>query len=216
MNITGPQLLAEYRRAVRVWPFVPVVESAFGLPRLLLFAVGSRETNLTNEVGDGGHGHGVWQLDNRSHTIPPGFDGNVHLQAATAARMLRGLLAGFAHAPDPLRCALAAYNAGAGTVGYNLAHGLDVDTGTAGGDYSADTYARLLYLQGAVPVSLSSQDVDRIAAAVTDKLLAEVVHSPDGRAGGTVGHCLSRTFELVYQNHQILTAPHDTAAAATG
>src|SRR5271166_6321874 len=62
---------------------------------MLLFAVGSRETNLTNEVGDFGHGHGVWQLDDRSHTPPGGFanfDADVPLQCTTAAVMLHGLL----------------------------------------------------------------------------------------------------------------------------
>jgi hypothetical protein len=53
------------------------------------------ETNLTNEVGEFGHGHGVWQLDDRSHTPPGGFanfDSNVPLQCAVAADMLHSLL----------------------------------------------------------------------------------------------------------------------------
>jgi hypothetical protein len=62
---------------------------------MFVFAIGSRETNLTNEVGDFGHGHGVWQLDDRSH-VPPGgfaqFDGNVPLQCSIAADMLHDLL----------------------------------------------------------------------------------------------------------------------------
>jgi hypothetical protein len=77
-----PELSAQYQRAKSQWPFIHRTELARGLPRMLLFAVGSRETNLTNEVGDSGHGHGVWQLDDRSH-MPPGgfaqFDGNVPL-----------------------------------------------------------------------------------------------------------------------------------------
>jgi hypothetical protein len=63
---------------------------------MLLFAVGSREANLTNEAGDFGHGHGVWQLDDRFHTLPGGgleqFDADVALQCATAAGMLHGML----------------------------------------------------------------------------------------------------------------------------
>lgn len=96
MNITESELSAQYQRAKSKWPFIHQTELASGLPRMLLFAVGSRETNLTNEVGDSGHGHGVWQLDDRSH-MPPGgfaqFDGNVPLQCSMAADMLHDLLA---------------------------------------------------------------------------------------------------------------------------
>jgi peptidoglycan hydrolase-like protein with peptidoglycan-binding domain len=96
MEITESELSAQYQRAKSQWPFIHQTELARGLPRMLLFAVGSRETNLTNEVGDNGHGHGVWQLDNRSHTPPGGFaafDGNVPLQCSIAADMLHDLLA---------------------------------------------------------------------------------------------------------------------------
>jgi peptidoglycan hydrolase-like protein with peptidoglycan-binding domain len=96
MEITESELSAQFQRAKSKWPFIHQTELARGLPRMLLFAVGSRETNLTNVVGDGGHGHGVWQLDNRSHTPPggfPAFDGNVPLQCSIAADMLHDLLA---------------------------------------------------------------------------------------------------------------------------
>ena len=96
MEITESELTSQYRQASSEWPFIHQTELAYGLPRMLLFAVGSRETNLTNEVGDGGHGHGVWQLDDRSHNPPGGFarfDANVPLQCAIAAGMLQGMLA---------------------------------------------------------------------------------------------------------------------------
>lgn len=96
MEITESELSAQYQRAKSKWPFIHQTELARGLPRMLLFALGSRETNLTNVVGDSGHGHGVWQLDDRSH-VPPGgfaqFDGNVPLQCSIAADMLHDLLA---------------------------------------------------------------------------------------------------------------------------
>ena len=72
MNISESDLSAQFQRAKSTWPFIHQTELARGLPRML-FAVGFRETNLTNEVGDPGHGHGVWQLDDRSHTPPGGF-----------------------------------------------------------------------------------------------------------------------------------------------
>jgi hypothetical protein len=79
MRIPAATLLAQYRRASRDWPFIDALELHHGLPRGLLYAVGSRETNLTDKTGDGGHGHGVFQLDDRSHTIPNPFP--VALQA---------------------------------------------------------------------------------------------------------------------------------------
>jgi hypothetical protein len=57
MEITESALTAQYQRASSAWPFIHQAELARGLPRMPLFAVGSRETNLTNEAGDSGHGH---------------------------------------------------------------------------------------------------------------------------------------------------------------
>jgi hypothetical protein len=92
MSQIAPQILFDdCDRALAQWPFLPTVEAFYGLPPWLLFAIGSRETNLTDEIGDGGHGHGVFQLDDRSHIIPNPFP--VSLQASTAANELRGLLA---------------------------------------------------------------------------------------------------------------------------
>lgn len=164
MNISPESLQSEFNRAAKNWPWLFSVERKYGLASMTLFAVGSRETNLTNEVGDGGHGHGVWQLDNRSHTIPSGFDSDVARQADVAASMLHSLLATFSGRYD---CAFAAYNAGAGTVQYNLSHGLSVDSGTANGNYSADTIGRLHYLQGWQGTSMTQTlTKDDIAAIV--------------------------------------------------
>lgn len=167
MNITGPQLVDEYTNAFNKWSFIHTIERQYHLVSCTLFAVGSRETNLTNEVGDNGHGHGVWQLDDRSHTIPAGFDNNVNEQCVTAAKMLQGLLAHFAGKYAP---AFAAYNAGVGTVKYNLDHGLNVDTGTAGNDYSGDVLGRMHYLQGWVGTSMSRTISDDDVAAIVAKI----------------------------------------------
>ena len=126
-------LHSECRRALANWPWIPEVEAQHGLPRNLLLAVGSRETNLTNEVGDGGHGHGVWQLDDRSHTIAPGFDADVHQQAEAAARMLQELHQRF----GDWRKALNAYNSGRPT-----------DESTTGGNYGPDVLQRLELING--------------------------------------------------------------------
>lgn len=65
MRITPAVLVKQASEALARWPFIAEVETRFGLPRWLLLAVGSRETNLRHVVGDGGHGHGPWQLDDR-------------------------------------------------------------------------------------------------------------------------------------------------------
>jgi hypothetical protein len=80
VNITGPILLAQYQRARRDWPFIESAEAAHGLPALLLYAVGSRESNLRDVMGDRSqhpgepsprfHGFGVWQRDSGAFANP--------------------------------------------------------------------------------------------------------------------------------------------------
>lgn len=146
MNITPAELLAEYTRAAREWPFIADVERKHNLPRCLLFAVGSRETNLTNETGDGGHGRGVFQLDDRSHAIPKQFP--VTAQAEKAGAMLAGLIAYF---HGNLKSGVAAYNCGEGGVENALREHGNADAGTTGGDYAADVLGRMAWLQKSVP-----------------------------------------------------------------
>jgi peptidoglycan hydrolase-like protein with peptidoglycan-binding domain len=136
MEITESELAAQYQRASSTWPFIRQTELAHGLPRMLLFAVGSRETNLTNEVGDFGHGHGVWQLDDRSHTPPGGFalfDADVPMQCATAAAMLQGILA---ITGGNVEEAAAIYNSGQ-----------PGEAGTTHHDYGIDVLERMQFLQ---------------------------------------------------------------------
>lgn len=135
MEIIESALAAQYQRASSAWPFIHQTELARGLPRMLLFAVGSRETNLINEVGDFGHGHGVWQLDDRSHTPPggfPRFDLNVPLQCAIAAAMLQGMLASTGSVEE----AAAIYNSGQ-----------QGESGTTHHDYGIDVRQRMEFLQ---------------------------------------------------------------------
>jgi peptidoglycan hydrolase-like protein with peptidoglycan-binding domain len=136
MEITGSDLTAQYQQANSTWPFIHQAEVDHGLPRMLLFAVGSRETNLTNEVGDFGHGHGVWQLDDRWHTPPggfPHFDGDVPMQCDIAAAMLKGILA---TTGGNVEEAAAIYNSGQ-----------PGEAGTTHGDYGIDVVERMQFLQ---------------------------------------------------------------------
>lgn len=149
MDITESELTAQYQRANPKWPFIHQTELAHGLPRMLLFAVGSRETNLTNELGDGGHGHGVWQLDDRSHTPPGGtwehFDADVAVQCATAAAMLHGILT---TTDGNVEKAAAIYNSGQPS-----------RLPTAHHDYGIDVLERMQFLQRQFPDDSSFQDV---------------------------------------------------------
>jgi hypothetical protein len=131
MRISPRDLTAEYVRAKATWPFVTEVNDAHGMPRHLLYAVGSRETNLRNVVGDGGHGHGVFQLDDRSHQIPPGFDQDVRAQAEKAGQMLE---AGFHRFGDWVK-SCNYYNSGSPNTG-----------NTTGRDYGPDVMERQAYL----------------------------------------------------------------------
>lgn len=140
MNISPADLLAQAQRALTAWPFIVDTERKYGLAPFTLFAVGSRETNLTDEVGDGGHGHSVWQLDDRSHVIPNPFP--VTQAADIAGSMVVGLIAYF-HGNEDL--AFDAYNEGvSGAARWG-------DAGTTGHDYGPDVIGRRAWLQAHVP-----------------------------------------------------------------
>ncbi|MFI8792575.1 peptidoglycan-binding protein [Streptomyces sp. NPDC055105] len=136
-------MLKQQAAALKSWPFIPDVEKAHGLPAGLLIAVGSRETNLTNKIGDGGHGFGVWQRDNRWHDVDETYLKDVRKQAEDAAT----LLAANYKALDNWGYAVAAYNRGLTGVKDALAAGKSPDSVTAGGDYAADVLGRLAHLQ---------------------------------------------------------------------
>lgn len=155
------QLQAELERARRegLVEICLAAERRAELPRGVLLAIASRETNMRNVVGDGGHGRGVFQIDDRSHSawlrrqgahgsggIPP-----VAAAADYAAALLRDNLA-FGRskglAGDPLfKFALSAYNAGAGGAWRALQDRGDSDARTAHGNYGRDVLGRLRAVQ---------------------------------------------------------------------
>lgn len=144
MDIAGTALKSQYERTSKDYPFITQYEKDYKLPQFLLYAVASRETNMTNEVGDGGHGHGMFQLDDRWHTIPVGFDSDVNEQAKTAASMLQGLIHVF---PGDLKAAVSAYNTGVNNARAGIHDTGNSDAYTAGGDYGSDVLGRMQYLQ---------------------------------------------------------------------
>lgn len=126
-----------------------VAGAKYGIDPFLLAAICDRESNgglaLTppgpSGTGDGGHGRGLMQVDDRAHATW------VHTHQwqdpATnidmGARILAGCIAEF---PRALSSAVAAYNCGAGNVRRALLEGLSVDHLTTGRNYSADVLRR--------------------------------------------------------------------------
>ena len=217
MNIPGPTLLADYRRARADWPFIEQAERAHGLPALLLYAVGSRETNLRNVKGDFTrrkgepskrfHGFGVWQRDSGSFQVDESYLLDVRKQAEDAAELLAGHFRFF----DDWSAAVAAYNCGAGNVKKALAAGHPVDHFTAHQDYAADVLARHRFL-----VANAEQDL-RIADDDTRRYLDRQFDSLRARLDRAVQR-IGGTPNSIYNDRDPdfrgLVMPKEAAAAA--
>jgi hypothetical protein len=134
----------------------------YQFPPALLMAIASRETNMRNIVGDGGHGYGIMQIDDRS--FPEWCHSGLWKDAA--AGIQKGALvldskretirkgqgkslkvggAGFTGVQlspsDLLRTAVAAYNCGLWAY-YSISRSGDPDLRSTGKDYSSDVLAR--------------------------------------------------------------------------
>ena len=100
-------------------PQIEVAAQRHGLNPALLAAVAAQETggpgasSGANILGDGGHGHGLFQIDDRYHAFastPAAMDPGKN--ADYAAGLISGLLRKFG---GNIRSALSAYNAGSPT-----------------------------------------------------------------------------------------------------
>jgi hypothetical protein len=131
------------------------VERKARLPRGLLVAIASRESSCRNIVGDGGHGRGAFQIDDRFHRdwlrqhgaasagrVPAVADGAAYAAELLAANYAFGRSKGL-RGKRLLRFAVAAYNAGAGGAWKAVQKSGDPDAGTTGGDYGADVLRRM-------------------------------------------------------------------------
>ena len=124
-----------------------VAARAHNLPPALLAAIASRESRggavLKNGFGDGGHGFGIMQVDDRN-PFPVQQDGGPagqpHINQATKilADKLAQVIQKFPalSAVEQLEMAVSRYNGGAGKQPPNS------DQGTTGGDYMNDVWAR--------------------------------------------------------------------------
>ncbi|XYD06802.1 N-acetylmuramoyl-L-alanine amidase [Methylobacterium sp. NMS12] len=152
-------------------PFFEDAGERYGFDPALLLAVASRETNIRQIVGDGGHGRGIMQIDDRYHIafVQSGrwrdpreniLQGAAILAKAQAdiegaqgrqrtctigGRQMRFDVPGLSR-EEVQRTALAAYNAGCRALYWEVKAG-NADRGTTGGDYSADTLARAAHFR---------------------------------------------------------------------
>lgn len=142
--------------------------------RALLEALMSRETNMRNITGDGGHGRGIVQADDRYQEAflrstrgcetgtstpthpsawPKGLVPTISAGAAFAVRTLEANVAECkregVHEGDRLFVAVAAYNRGLhGAISaYKRGGRAEADRGTAHGDYAADVLGRAAYIR---------------------------------------------------------------------
>ena len=134
-------------------------EARAEIPRGVLLAIASRETDMNDVVGDGGHGRGLFQIDDRWHASFLGKHGAagaggkppVKEAAQYAAELVRSNLEYGSRKGVPererLKFALSAYNAGAGGAFKGWEERGDPDARTTGGDYGRDVLARLAHFQ---------------------------------------------------------------------
>ena len=158
-NITPRQLKTEFDGAKQsgIVTACLAAERKRKLPAGLLIAIASRETNCVNKLGDGGHGRGVFQIDDRSHRVwidrnaGPGGLPEIPVSAAYAAAILAsGLTAAKKlrlKGDAAIKFGAAAYNAGEGGAAKALKEQGDADRGTAHGNYGDDVITRLHLIQ---------------------------------------------------------------------
>ena len=124
-----------------------------GLDPAYALAIGSRETDLVNSIGDGGHGIGVMQVDTRFYgqakkaKADGSWETNPEVLINLGCQILAENIA-WAKEVWPsytysqwLKIAASAYNAGQGGAHAGVNVG-DCDYHTTGGDYGKDVMAR--------------------------------------------------------------------------
>lgn len=142
---SGANIPAPYKQYL---PQVQAAAKKYNLDPALLFAVMSRETGGRNIKGDGGHGRGLMQIDDRSWgpwlaSHNGGMDPASNIMKG--AEILRANLDTF---KGNTKAALAAYNAGPGNVQKALRNGRDPDSVTTGHNYGSDVLKRMNQFKG--------------------------------------------------------------------
>ena len=153
---TPGQLVASLERARRegLDAICLEAEQKKGLPRGILLAIASRETHCRNVVGDGGHGRGYFQIDDRAHPaflrkhgalgaggVPPTREAALYAAQLLLDNGTFGKRSGVKPV-DLLKFSLSSYNAGAGNAIKGYRDG-DSDRRTAHANYGRDVLERL-------------------------------------------------------------------------
>jgi hypothetical protein len=135
----------------------------YDFPAAIVMAIASRETNMKNIIGDGGHGYGIMQIDDRSFpdwchsgiwkdakagiikgaTVLDSKRESIRLGQGKKLKVGGVSFTGKSGltAAELLQTSLAAYNSGLWAY-YSLSKFGDPDRKTTGKDYSRDTLAR--------------------------------------------------------------------------
>jgi len=159
MNDWTPKQLASQFRAGQRTGLIPLLVAAAkqaGLPPAYVVAVASRETRIQNILGDGGHGHGVMQIDDRSHreflAEHPDWRTNPAPLIEHAAELLAYNCAAVRKRWPAFddrqvrKVAASAYNAGMTNAAQGVSTG-DSDRYTTGRDYGRDVLLRALVFE---------------------------------------------------------------------
>jgi hypothetical protein len=121
---------------------VEAAAAKYKVPAAIIYAIMDRETGGRNIIGDHGFGHGLMQIDHRSHgawvqSHQNGLDAASNIDYGT--QVLKQNLTYF---KGDYAKALAAYNAGAGNVDAALKAGKGADAYTTGKNYGSDVLKR--------------------------------------------------------------------------
>ncbi len=145
-------LLSQLNRAkANGWlEFFRKASTRYSIPLSILLAIASRETNMRNIKGDGGHGRGLMQIDDRYHSKfikenQEGLDPESNIDyAANLLRfnmnMVNEKLGGLV--PNLWKPAISGYNGSLTKVIKVSRAGQDSDSVTTGKNYAADVLSR--------------------------------------------------------------------------
>lgn len=127
-----------------------------GISPYLIYAIGEQESRWGGALsydgkGDGGHGHGIMQIDDRSFGswLASNNWKDPYTNVKKGVQILKGkrrYLENKVPSDKLEEASIAAYNTGEGNVAKSIAAGRHPDSTTAGGAYSANIYRRIAAL----------------------------------------------------------------------
>ena len=165
MNCTNQDLIFEIGRvkANGLYDLMAKAADEYGVQLSFVLAVASRETNMVHEIGDGGHGVGILQLDTQ-HTLAANLEasgqwdtlqGKVQLIDACVAMLAADQVWAETTYPQFIgpdkdgarKIASSSYNAGRGNAAAGIREYGDSDHFTTGMDYGLDVVERMHVLE---------------------------------------------------------------------